>query len=161
MLSLILILSIMADKDHQAPSSSVNETPTPPQTTPTPPQSAKQRLQHFMLSLAQSQESRVEERKQRTAEITKQRKDQATFQPQMLAIMQKTTQPIQVVMTPKENDPNETSKKFKKRNPLEFNGSGDLMGANEFITQMERIFDVFQSTKKESATYNLNFSRIS
>lgn len=52
-------------------------------------------------------------------------------------------------MTPKENEPNEISKNFKKRNPPEFNGSGDLMGADEFITQMEKLFDVFQSTKKE------------
>ena len=62
--------------------------------------------------------------------------------------MQKNTQPIQVVLVPKEKDPNEVFKKFKKRNPPEFFGSEDPMGAEEFITQMEKIFHVFQSTKE-------------
>lgn len=38
----------------------------------------------------------------------------------MLSVMQKTTQPIQVVMAPKEKDPNDSFEKFKRRNPPEF-----------------------------------------
>ena len=57
-------------------------------------------------------------------------------------------------MAPKEKDPNEIFEKFKKRNPPEFFGSEDATGVEEFITRIEKIFDVFQSTKKEKMLVN-------
>ena len=59
----------MADKDPRAPSGSTDETLPPTQTIPTPPQTAEVRLQQFMLSFAQSQKGKAEERRQRTAEM--------------------------------------------------------------------------------------------
>ena len=46
-------------------------------------------------------------------------------------------------------DPNDMYDKFKKRNPLAFYGNDDPLDADEWVVQVEKIFQVFQCTNKE------------
>lgn len=62
----------------------------------------------------------------------------------MLEVMQRATQPAQINMPARETNPNELFKKFRKRNPPEFNGNEDPMLADDFLVQMEKIFAVFE-----------------
>ena len=125
---------------------------------------------HFnrlMEAFIQSQNNQIEQQKQAEAEraVERQREkeeraaeraqadlDRAEFQAQILELTNRATQPVQVVMPPKEVDPNDLYEKSRKRFPPEFHGSEDPMVADDFIEQLEQIFAVFRCTQKQKVS---------
>ena len=87
-----------------------------------------------MASFIQSQKDLAEQ-------STKQNENQAVFQTQMLEVVQKVGQP-----QAKEYDLNELVEKFRKRFPSEFHGIEDAAVADEWVAQMEKIYEVFKCT---------------
>ena len=66
-----------------------------------------------------------------------------------MEVLKRPTQLAQVIMPARVADPNDMYETFKKRNPLEFYGNEDSLDANEWVVQVEKIFDVFKCTGKE------------
>ena len=56
------------------------------------------------------------------------------------------TQPI--VVNHRHDDPNIMFERFKKRGPREFLGQEDPIAADDWLTNTERIFDVFTCTNR-------------
>ncbi|KAJ8627943.1 hypothetical protein MRB53_021250 [Persea americana] len=125
------------------------------------------RFNRLMEAFIQSQNNQIEQQKQAEAEraVERQREkeeraaeraqadlDRAEFQAQILELTNRTAQPVQVVMPPKEVDPNDLYEKFRKRFPPEFHGSEDPMVADDFIEQLEQIFAVFRCTQKQKVS---------
>ena len=84
-----------------------------------------------------------------TQNQSQQREDQASFQTQMMAVLQRPVPAAQVIMPARVTDPNDVFDKFKKRNPPEFFGNEDPLDADEWVVQVEKIFDVFGCTGQE------------
>ncbi|XXG55676.1 hypothetical protein AAC387_Pa03g3287 [Persea americana] len=102
--------------------------------------------EHVRLNKLQRNSEKGEERAPKRAQADR---DRAAFQAQILALTNKAAQPVQVVMPPREVDPNDLYEKFRKRVPPEFHRFEDPMVANDFIKQMEQIFAVFRCTQKQ------------
>ena len=83
----------------------------------------------------------IQSQKDLAEQSTKKNENQAVFQVQMLEVVQKVGQP-QV----KEYDLNELVEKFRKRFPPEFHGIEDPAIADEWVVQMEKIYEVFKCT---------------
>lgn len=62
----------------------------------------------------------------------------------MLEVVQKVSQP-----QAKEHDFNELVEKFRKRFPPEFHGMEDPTDADEWVVQMEKIYEVFKCTGRQ------------
>ena len=93
-----------------------------------------------------------------TQNQTKQQEDHAVFQTQMMEVLQRPTHPAQVIMPTRVADSKDTYGKFKKRNPPEFYGNEDPLNVDEWVVQVEKVFDVFKRIGKERvqlATYML------
>ena len=67
----------------------------------------------------------------------------------MLQVLQRPVPPVQVSMLACVTDPNDMYDKFKKRNPPAFYGNEDPLDVDEWVVQVEKIFQVFQCTNKE------------
>ena len=70
-------------------------------------------------------------------------------QTKMMEVMQRQAQPTQVIIPAIIVDPNDLFDNFKKRAPPEFYGNEDPLDADEWIFQVEKIFEVFRCTGKE------------
>ncbi|XXG89231.1 hypothetical protein AAC387_Pa12g1283 [Persea americana] len=67
----------------------------------------------------------------------------------MMEVLQRPTQPSQLIMPAKVVEPNDMFDKFKKRAPPQFYGNEDPLDADEWVVQIEKIFEVFKCTRKE------------
>ena len=83
----------------------------------------------------------IQSQKDLAKQSTRQNENQAVFQAQMLEVVQKVGQP-----QAKEYDLNELVEKFRKRFPPEFHGIEDPTVADEWVVQMEKIYEVFKCT---------------
>lgn len=101
-----------------------------------------------MSGFVASQEAQVQNQTKQREDQTKQREDQATFHTQMLQVLQRLIPPTQVIVPAQLADPNDMYDKFKKRNPPGFCGNEDPLIADEWVVQMEKIFQVFQRIHK-------------
>ena len=61
----------------------------------------------------------------------------------MLQVLQRPIPPAQVIVPARVTDPNDMYDKLKKTNPLAFNGNEDSLDADEWVVQVEKIFQVF------------------
>ena len=100
------------------------------------------RFNKLMQAFVTSQEAQTQNQSQ-------QREDQATFQTQMMAVLERPAPIAQVIMPARVTDPNDVFDKFKKRNPPEFYGNEDPLDADEWVVQVEKIFEVFRCTGRE------------
>ena len=83
----------------------------------------------------------IQSQKDFAEQSTKQNEKQVVFQAQMLEVVQKVGQP-----QAKEYDLNELVEKFRKRFPPKFHGIEDPAVTDEWVVQMERIYEVFKCT---------------
>ena len=105
-----------------------------------------QLLEAFMQSQTTQNEQQRAAEAERAAERAQADRDRAAFQAQILALTDRAAQPVQVVIPPREVDPNDLYEKFRKMVPPEFHGSEDPMAADDFIEQLEQIFIIFYYT---------------
>ena len=76
----------------------------------------------------------------------------AIVQRQLLDVLQNRPQAQQaqpIVVNHRHDDPNIMFERFKKRGPQEFSGQEDPIAADDWLTNTERIFDVFTCTNRE------------
>lgn len=77
---------------------------------------------------------------------------QQAMQARLLELLQRQPQAApqpQVVITPRQQDPNDLCDKFQKRNQLEVTRILNHTHADELMVQIEKIFKVFQCTDKQ------------
>ena len=80
-------------------------------------------------------------------------REMARLQTQLLEMIERWPEPIPVEpfapVHPRTNDPNILYERFRKRGPKEFTGIEDPMAADDWLEQIENIFEIFTCTGLE------------
>ena len=58
-----------------------------------------------------------------------------------------------IIINNKEHDPNLLFERFKKRAPKDFSGQEDPLFANDWLVNIEKIFDVFTCTGRQKVNH--------
>ena len=99
-------------------------------------------------------------------QLAKKDEEMAQVQRQLLEVLQTRPQPPprqpggpNIIINNREQDPNILFERFRKRGPKEFSGQEDPLAADDWLVNVEKIFDVFTCTglQKVNLTASLFF----
>ena len=86
-------------------------------------------------------------------QLAKKDEEMAQVQRQLLEVLQTRPQPPlrqpggpNIIINNREQDPNILFERFRKRGPKEFSSQEDLLAADDWLVNVEKIFDVFTCT---------------
>ena len=83
-------------------------------------------------------------------------REMAQVQRQLLEVLERRPEPVQaqppgtqIVFNNRGTNPNDLFERFQKRGPKEFTGQEDPLAVDDWLEQMENIFEVFRCTGRQ------------